>query len=69
MSFLAQGRYSYVSITRPGRLSYNSFEIEQNSTFNRDFLGFPKTLFSKNSTFNRNVLKFLQTGRLIEQYA
>jgi hypothetical protein len=26
-------------------------------------------IFSKNSTFNRNVLKFLQTGRLIEEYA
>ena len=25
--------------------------------------------FSKDSTFNRNVLKFLQTGRLMEQYA
>ena len=60
--------YSYVSITRPGHLSYNSFEIEQNSMFDRDFWGFPKTLFRKNSTFNRNVLKFLQTGRLIEQY-
>ena len=60
--------YSEVFIIRLGCLTHNSFEIEQNSTFNRDFWGFPKTLFSKNSTFNRNVLKFLQTGRLIEQY-